>query len=303
MTSDALVLGGVGRQRASAATTLEHERVLDWTLGGVALVSGLLTLLVLAYLAQQSLPLLLRTGPQAFVLAARWNPTAGAFGVLPMLAGTVLLAGGAIAIATPLAVALAVYLNFYAGQVGAASVRRVLELLGGVPGVLYGLWGLCVLVPLIRHVAIPGQSLLAGLVVLTLMILPTVALLAEAAVQSVPRCYTEGAAALGLDRWTTAWRIVLPVARPGIFAGAVLGAGRALGETMAVLMVTGNTVRFPTGLFRPMRALTANIALEMSYAMGDHRRALFVCGLLLLVVVATLVAIVDRDKRDPCCDG
>jgi phosphate transport system permease protein len=199
-------------------------------------------------------------------------------------------------------VLLAVFLNFYASRPVHVLLRRVLELLGGLPGVLYGLWGLVVLVPLIRRVAIPGQSLLAGLIVLAIMILPTVALLADAAVLSVPTSQREAAAALGLGRWATAWHVILPAARSAVVSAGLLGVGRAVGETMAVLMVTGNTVRFPAGLFSPMRALTANIALEMSYATGDHRRALFVCGLFLLVLVMGLVAVIDHEQRR-CCDA
>jgi phosphate transport system permease protein len=281
---------------------LVADRVLDWALRGAAVVSGLMVVAVVVHLALESVPLLARTGVRAFLFDAHWAPTAGAFGIAPMLAGTLALAGGAIALATPLAVLLAVFLNFYASPVARVVSRRVLELLGGVPGVFYGLWGLVVLVPIIRRIAIPGQSLLAGLIVLTLMILPTIALLADAAVISVPTSQKEAAAALGLGRWATARRVVLPAARSAIATAGLLGAGRAVGETMAVLMVTGNTVRFPTGLFSPMRALTANIALEMSYATGDHRQALFVCGLFLLVLVMGLVAIIDREQRR-CCDG
>jgi phosphate transport system permease protein len=239
---------------------------------------------------------------RAFLFDAHWAPTAGAFGIAPMLAGTLVLAGTAIAVATPLAVLLAIFLNFYATQAAHVVLRRVLELLGGVPGVFYGLWGLTVLVPLIRRIAVPGQSLLAGVIVLTIMILPTVSLLADAALVAIPASQREAAAALGLGRWATAWRVVVPAARSAIVTAGLLGAGRAVGETMAVLMVTGNTVRFPSGLFSPMRALTANIALEMSYATGDHRRALFACGLFLLLVVVALVAVIDRQQRG-CCDG
>ncbi len=142
--------------------------------------------------------------------------------------------------------------------------------------------------PLINRIHPPGLSLLAGVLILTIMILPTIALMADAALANVPPSYLRGAAALGMSRWGTVRQVVLPAARQGLFTGVILATGRAIGETMAVLMVTGNVVRTPHSIFDPIRTLTANIALEMAYASGDHRGALFVSGLCLLVMIALL---------------
>ena len=166
-----------------------------------------------------------------------------------------------------------------------------------MPSVVFGFWGLLVLVPWIARLAPPGASVLAGMLVLALMILPLVALTADAALAQVPQQYLRGAAAMGLSRWGTIRKITLPVAMPGILSGVVLQTGRALGETMAVLMVSGNVVQVPSSWFQPVRTLTANIALEMSYAVDQHRTALFVSGLLLLILTIVLVVIADRFRR------
>ena len=163
--------------------------------------------------------------------------------------------------------------------------RRLIELLAGIPSVVYGFWGLVTLVPLIARVRPPGPSLLAGILILTIMILPTITLMAHAALAGVPKHYLQGAAALGLSRWATIRGVVFPAARSGLFTGVILETGRAIGETMAILMVCGNVVRTPHSLFDPIRTLTANIALEMGFALGDHRSALFVSGLLLTAMI------------------
>ena len=150
-----------------------------------------------------------------------------------------------------------------------------------------------VLVPLIGSIHPPGPSLLAGIVILAIMILPTIALVADASLANVPQQYVRGAAALGLSRWGTIRGVVFPAAKSGLFTGIILETGRAIGETMAILMVCGNVVQTPHSLFDPIRTLTANIALEMAYALGDHRAALFVSGLVLMAMIAALVAAAD----------
>jgi phosphate transport system permease protein len=167
----------------------------------------------------------------------------------------------------------------------------MIELLAGIPSVVYGLWGLVVLVPLVARWQPPGASLMSAIIILTIMIVPTIALVAGAAIGSLPREYLQAAAALGLSRRRTVTSVVLPAARSGLLTAGLLATGRALGETMAVLMVAGNVVQTPTGLFQPVRTLTANIALEMAYAMGNHRSALFVSGLVLMAMVTVLVAL------------
>ncbi len=222
-----------------------------------------------------------------------WHPAEGFYNLTPMLWGTLFAMVGSVLIATPLGILSAVFCHYYAPPAIARPYRRLIELLAGIPSVVYGFWGLVVLVPLIGAIHPPGPSLMAGIVILTIMILPTIALMADASLANVPQQYLRSAAALGLPRWATIRGVVFPAAKSGLFTGVILETGRAIGETMAILMVCGNVVQTPHSLFDPMRTLTANIALEMAYALGDHRAALFVSGLVLMGMIAALVAAAD----------
>lgn len=201
---------------------------------------------------------------------------------------------GAMLLALPLGLASAVFVQFYAPPALAQGYRLILNLLAGIPSVVYGLWGLTELVPLIAQWRPPGASLLAAILVLALMIMPTVALTGAAALAAVPRELLAGAAALGISRKGQILGVAVPAASAGIFSGALLATARALGETMAVLMVAGNVVQNPTDLFEPVRALTANIALEMAYATDMHRAGLFASGLLLTLLVLLLAWLAAR---------
>lgn len=245
----------------------------------------------------ESIPALREIGFSRFLTDASWHPGEGKFGLAPMLCGTILVTAGAVVLATPLGIISAVFSNYYAPPVFSGIYRRLIELLAGIPSVVYGFWGLVVLVPLIGMIEPPGQSLLAGILILTLMILPTVALISDASFRNVPHEYTRGAAALGLSRITTVTNVVLPASKSGVFTGVIMSIGRAIGETMAVLMVCGNIVQVPESLFEPVRTLTANIALEMSYAAGVHSSALFVSGLILAALILVLIALAEKVSR------
>ncbi|WP_240761461.1 phosphate ABC transporter permease subunit PstC [Nitrosococcus wardiae] len=274
-----------------------NDRLLAWCLRGCASIAGLIILLIIGFLVLEAIPALQQVGVSKFFFDRGWHPSSlaseGHFNLAPMLAGTLGAAGGAILLAAPLGIGAALFCHYYAPPFLARLYRRLIELLAGIPSVIYGLWGLVVLVPLIRQLEPPGPSLLAGILILALMILPTIALLADAALAGIPREYTQGAAALGFSRFSLIWHVALPAAKSGLLTGILLGTMRALGETMAVLMVCGNVVQVPGNLFEPIRTLTANIALEMAYAMGDHRSALFVSGLLLMALVMALITIVE----------
>lgn len=272
------------------SSSLQSDRWLVWILRGLAAVTGAIALLIVVFLLLESLPVLQHIGLRRFFTDPSWNPTQGFFNLVPMLVGTLLAMIGSVLIATPLGILSAVFCQFYAPPTVARLYRSLIELLAGIPSVVYGFWGLVVLVPLIGRIQPPGASLLAGIAILTIMILPTVALVAAASLAKVPQSYLHGAAALGLSRWAMVRGVVFPAAKSGLFTGLMLETGRAIGETMAVLMVCGNVVQMPTSLFDPMRTLTANIALEMAYATDDHRSALFVSGLVLMGLIVLLVA-------------
>lgn len=273
--------------------------ILAGVLRTIAAVTAGVVVLIVVFLVIEAAGALGRIGPARFLTDPSWHPTEDRFDLTPMLLGTGLLSAGAVALATPLGVLSAVFGRFYAPRVIAGAYGRMVEVLAGIPSVVYGLWGLMVLVPLIGRFQPPGPSLLAGILILALMILPTIALFADAALAAVPEAYLQGAAALGLSRWATVRGVVLPAAAGGLWTGVLLGVGRAVGETMAVLMVCGNVVQVPGGIFDPIRPLTSNIALEMGYALGDHRSALFVSALALMLVVVGLVGAAELASRGP----
>ena len=276
---------------------MSHSRsdvILLWGLRACAMVTGTLVLLIVLFLCVEAMPVLGKVGIVRFVSGAGWYPAIdaadGQFNLLPMIVATLLTTGGAILLAAPMGIGSAVFAHFYAPRPLGRAFGKIIELLAGIPSVIYGLWGLVVLVPLIAAWQPPGTSLLSAIVVLTIMIIPTIALVVGATFDNLPRDYLDSAAALGLSRWRTVVSVALPAAKSGLFTAVLLGAGRAIGETMAVLMVAGNVVQTPHSLFAPVRTLTANIALEMAFALGDHRAALFVSGLVLMVMIIVLVS-------------
>jgi phosphate transport system permease protein len=264
-------------------------------------MAAAILLLIAFYLVFESRGALSRIGLARFFSDASWHPAPaaadGLYNLVPMLVGTALCMVGAILLAGPLGICSAVFCQYYAPRPVARTYRHLVSLLAGIPSVVYGFWGLVVLVPLVRLVVPPGPSLIAGILILAVMILPTVALIAESALEAVPESYLQGASALGLTRFATVVGVALPAARSGLIAATMLGASRALGETMAILMVSGNIVAVPESLFDPVRTLTANIALEMAYALGDHRSSLFVTGLVLLAMIIAMIAGTDRLSR------
>jgi phosphate transport system permease protein len=274
------------------------DTLILWLLRIASGIAAGMVLLILFFLLAESLPLLREVSAVRFVTDSSWQPSEGAYNLAPMLSGTLYAAGGALFLATPLGIASALFVAYYAPPPAAGVYRRLIELLAGIPSVVYGFWALTTLVPLINELHPPGASLLAGILVLTLMILPTVALTAHAALLAVPDEYLRGAAALGMSRWSIIRGVVLPAARMGVTAGVILAAGRAIGETMAVLMVTGNVVQHASTVYDPIRTLAANIALEMPYALGDHRAALFVSGLVLMLLVIALWSAAARIGRN-----
>ncbi len=272
------------------------DRRLGAILGLLAFAAALVAALILLFLIDESWPLLGRISPARFILDASWHPTQGLYDLSPMLSATLLASLGALLLAVPVGIGSALFGRYYAAAWLAAGYRRMIELLAGIPSVVYGFWGLTTLAPWIGRFEPPGVSLLTAILVLAIMILPTVALTTDAALAAVPQSRHRCAAALGLSRWTAISGVLLPSARKGIVSGILLAAARAVGETMAVLMVAGNVVQHPHGLFDPVRTLAANIALEMAYAGGDHRAALFASGLVLLCIVLILAGTVQWYK-------
>jgi phosphate transport system permease protein len=255
-------------------------------------------LIIGLFVLARGLPVLLSFGPWSFVASSRWEPEHGLFGVFPMIAGSLAVTLGALVVAVPLGVGMASFLAEVAPAPLARAIRPAVDLLAGIPSVVYGFVGLAVLVPWIRaFFGGPGFSVLAGALLLGVMVLPTVVAVSEDSIRAVPRSYREGSLALGATVWQTLTRVVLPTARPGIVAAVILGMGRAIGETMAVLMVTGNVTALPNSLLAPARTLTSNVALEMGYAAGRHQEALFATGIVLFVLIMVLNSVATLARR------
>lgn len=285
-----------GGTRCTAADT-----GLQWVLRGAGGLAAAIVVLIVVFLVIEAWPALRTVGLARFFSDPSWHPAGGSqqgrFNLTPMLLGTLLATAGAIAVAAPLGIACALFTRFYAPRRLGQAHRRVLELLAGIPSVVYGFWGLVVLVPWIGWLQPPGQSLLAAIVILSIMVLPTVALLSEAALRSVPPAHLQAAHAMGFSRLGVIFGAALPAARGGIATAVLLAVGRAIGETMAVLMVAGNVVQAPRSVFDPIRTMTANIALELGYAMAHHRSALFVSGLMLMLMIVVLVGLAEWTGR------
>lgn len=262
---------------------LAHKLLL-FSSRSAAAVSASVLVLAIAVVTLESLPAIRDIGLWRMLSDESWHPSSDSFGLAPMLLGTVLVTVLAIVIAAPLAVVSAVFRQFYAPRALGGIYRRLIELLAGIPSVVFGLWGLTVLVPLISRIEPPGASLLAASLVLALMILPTIELISATALADVPHHHYLAARALGLSREQAVWKVVMPSAVSGICAGTILGVARAAGETMAVMMVAGNVVQVPDSVFAPVRTLSANIALEVAYAVDLHRASLFASGLIMIIM-------------------
>jgi len=267
---------------------MRHSSQLNHLLKGSALISISVLALILIFVLSKSLPFIQQIGFTNLWLDDGWFPTENKFNLIPMVLGSLYIMTGAVLLASPIGIILAIFLQYYAPPKVAFIYRSLIELLAGIPSVVYGFWGLIVLVPLISNWVPPGASVLAACIVLALMILPLVTLMTDSALSQIPEKWVTAADALAINRWSKIWKIALPHAMPSIIAGTTLQAGRALGETMAVLMVCGNIVQIPHSIFEPARTLTANIALEMAYATDHHVSALYMSGLVLLIITILL---------------
>lgn len=266
-----------------------------------------LVLFIIGFLAWQAWPALEQVGLSRLVSDSEWLPTSEPFPryqILPMLVGSLLVALGAILWSAPVGILTALFSEMYTSGWMAVAIRRIIELLAGVPSVVFGFWGLVSVVPVIGYWQSPGQSLLAGIIVLGVMILPTVMLTSRSALSSIPESQILAAKSLGMTRLGIIRAVVIPYATRGIIAGCLLGFARAIGETMAVMMVCGNLVQFPQSVFDPMRTITANIALEMSYAGDLHRSVLFATGLILLLTIIGIMLLFQLwGRRGELIDG
>jgi phosphate transport system permease protein len=273
------------------------DRVATVLLAIAAFLSIFIVFMIGLFILREGLPAFQAVGFTHLVFGTVWRPGLDEFGILSMVAGSVLVTVGAMVIGVPLAIGSAILLAEIAPHNVRSIIRPAIELLAGIPSVVYGLFGMVVIVPFIRS-AIPvkgnfGFGLLSASLVLAIMVLPTITNIAEDAIRAVPREFKEGSLALGTTRLQTIWNVTLPAARSGLVAAVILGIGRAVGETMAMIMVIGNAVEMPLPLnnnpltifLRSARTLTGNIAVEINYATGVHESALFATGVVLFILI------------------
>lgn len=277
------------------------ERVMEYVFLAAACVSVLCVVLICAFLLANGLPAMGEIGVLKFLSGTRWKPGADIYGIFPMIVGSVYVTAGALLLGVPVALLTAVYLAFFCPKELYRVLKPAVELLAGIPSVVYGFFGIVVLVPAVRALGErwdgSGNAMLTASILLAMMILPTIIGVVEPALRAVPTSYYEGALALGATHERSVYTAVVPAAKSGILAGIVLGVGRAMGETMAVIMVAGNQPRMPKGILQGVRTLTGNIVIEMGYATGLHREALIATGVVLFVFILLINLCFSALKR------
>ena len=256
-----------------------------------ALASILFVALICVFLFANGVPAILKIGFTDFLFGTEWAPTdePAIYGIFPMILGSLYVTLGALAIGVSVGLLSAIFLARFCSERLHRVLKPAVELLAGIPSVIYGFFGLVIIVPFVRqHLGGSGFSIFTASILLGIMILPTVISVSEAALRAVPNSYYEGSLALGATHERSVFFTVLPAATSGIVAGINLGFGRAIGETMAVILVAGNQARMPDGIFEGVRTLTANIVLEMGYATDLHREALIATGVVLFSFILTI---------------
>ena len=270
-----------------------------------ACVSILAVALICVFLFANGLPTIFEIGPLNFLLGTEWRPSNDIYGIFPMIVGSIYVTAGALIVGVPVGLLTAMYLSFFASERIKKILLPAIQLLAGIPSVVYGFFGVMVLVPWVAALADPfdgsGMSMFTASLVLGIMILPTIITVTKTSLDAVPGSYYEGSLALGATHERSVFTIMLPAAKSGVLSAVILGVGRAIGETMAVIMVAGNQPIMPSGLFEGLRTMTSNIVLEMGYATGLHRQALIATGVVLFVFILLInlcFSLVKGGKKD-----
>lgn len=270
------------------------EYLIEKGLFLTAIFSIIVILLIIAFVLREGFPIFQQYGFLNFIFGMDWAPSDGQYGVFTMIIGTLSITALALIMAVPLSLLCAIFMAEIAPSPMRKILKPVIETLAGIPSVVYGFFGLIILVPLIRvHFGGTGFAMLTASIILTVMIMPTIISVSEDALRSVPLEYKEASLALGATQWQTIKNVIFPAAFPGVITGIILGMGRAVGETLAVIMVAGNVTQIPHSILDPVRALTSNIALEMGYATGLHYNALFGTAIVLFIMIMILLVVAN----------
>ena len=279
---------------------MKKERLFKVIFATSALFSVVAVGVISIFLFASAIPTIVEIGPLKFLLGTTWKPGSNLYGILPMILGSIVVTLISIIIGVPLGIATALYLTFFASNKVKKVMNPSVELLAGIPSVVYGFFGLMVLVPIMRTVTGNGKSILTAAILLSVMILPTIVTVSQSSLNALDPALLEGALALGDSKERAVLRVMMPAASSGIMSSVVLGIGRSIGETMAVVMVAGNQPRIPSSLLEGARTMTANIVLEMGYAADLHREALLATGAVLFVFILLInlsFSLVRRKKK------
>ena len=265
-----------------------------------ACVSILSTILICFFMFVNGIPAIAEIGVFKFLFGMTWKPSNGFYGIFPMIIGSIYVTAGAIIVGVPVGVLCAVFMARFCPKKLYSVMKPAIGLLAGIPSIVYGFFGLVVIVPVIQDIfGTNGKGVLTASILLGIMILPTIISVSEDAVRSVPESYYEGALELGDTHEQAVFRAVVPAAKSGILAGIILGVGRAIGETMAVIIVAGNQTIIPTSVLSGVRTMTSNIVMEMGYATGLHREALIGTGVVLFVfilIINLLFSVIKKER-------
>ena len=267
---------------------MKKEGLFKFLFAAAALFSVLAVVVISLFLFASAFPTILEIGPLNFLFGKIWKPSNNIYGIFPMIVGSVYVTGISILIGVPLGLFTALYMTYFAPKRLYRVMKPAVELLSGIPSIVYGFFGLMVLVPLFRSIFGSGKSILTASVLLSFMILPTIITVSESSLRALDNSLLEGALALGDTKEKAVFRVMVPAASSGILSSVILGVGRSIGETMAVVMVAGNQPRIPGSVLDGVRTMTANIVLEMGYATDLHREALIATGAVLFVFVLIL---------------
>lgn len=274
------------------------EKIMAVIFAIAASVSVISVILICYFLFSNGIGAMADIGFTNFIFGKEWRPGNDIYGIFPMILGTFYITGGSLVIGIPLGLLMAVFLSRYCPKKIYGLVNSLVELLAGIPSIIYGFFGMVVLVPFVKNnFAGNGNSIFTAAILLGIMILPTIISVSKAALMAVPESYYEGAVALGATKEISIFKVMIPAAKSGITAAIALGIGRAMGETMAVMMIAGNQPRIPGSVFEGVRTLTTNIVLEMGYATDLHKEALIATGVVLFVLILIINLFVSFFKR------
>ncbi|MBF0780972.1 MULTISPECIES: phosphate ABC transporter permease subunit PstC [unclassified Granulicatella] len=275
------------------------EKVMQWTFFFSALMSVLAIVVICLFMFTNGLPFIFKHGIAEFLFGTDWSPTnvPASYGILPMIAGSFSVTLGAIIVGVPIGVLTSLYLVFFCPKWLYRYLKPAVSLMAAIPSIVYGFFGLQILVPFVRQFGGNGMSLLTASLLLGIMILPTIITLSETAFRAVPQTYYNGSIGLGASHERSVMKVMLPAAKSGVFSSIILGVGRAIGETMAVILVAGNQAIMPRALTKGVRTMTTNIVLEMAYAADEHRESLIATAVVLFIFILLINGIFTYMKR------